>query len=574
MAKKKTIAFLAGGTALAAGITAHVLRKKAEKTTYKAELIEPVQPRKMGFYEKYVKRGLDVACASAAIICFSPLYIGVALLVKFKLGSPVIFTQDRPGLVDKDGRETVFKMYKFRTMTDERDENGELLPDDVRLTKFGAWLRKTSLDELAEVFNILNGTMSVIGPRPQLVRDMTFMTKEQRMRHTAKPGLSGLAQVNGRNAITWEDKLEWDKKYIRKVGFKEDVRIILETVKKAFIKQEGISQDNMATAEDFGDYLLKNKKITSEEYDKKQIEAKQILNKNDGILREEDLVSIIMPSYNTASYIKESIQSVLNQTYTNWELIIVDDCSTDETDEVINTITDSRIKYFKNKENSGAAMSRNKALREARGQWVAFLDSDDLWMPNKLEKQINFMKKNGYTFSYTNYEEIDVDGNRTGIKVTGPKKITKTGMFNYCWPGCLTVMFDANKVGLIQIEDIKNARLILGDKFRCNYSTTIDCSDADIKIGNNVVLGWNVTIKNNDGHYVVENGKDSIISKKIIIKDHVWVCAYATVLKGVCIKKNSVVAYGALLTNTIDKENVLYGGVPAKMIKENISWRE
>ena len=239
--------------------------------------------------------------------------------------------------------------------------------------------------------------MSVIGPRPQLVRDMTFMTKEQRMRHTTKPGLSGLAQVNGRNAITWEDKLEWDKKYIRKVGFKEDVRIILETVKKAFIKQEGISQDNMATAEDFGDYLLKNKKITSEEYDKKQIEAKQILNKNDGILREEDLVSIIMPSYNTASYIKESIQSVLNQTYTNWELIIVDDCSTDETDEVINTITDSRIKYFKNKENSGAAMSRNKALREARGQWVAFLDSDDLWMPNKLEKQINFMKKNGYT---------------------------------------------------------------------------------------------------------------------------------------------------------------------------------
>lgn len=270
MSKKKTIAFLAGETAVAAGITAHMFRKKAEKTTYKAELIEPVQPRKMGFYEKYVKRGLDVACASAAIICFSPLYIGVALLVKFKLGSPVIFTQDRPGLVDKDGRETVFKMYKFRTMTDERDENGELLPDDVRLTKFGAWLRKTSLDELAEAFNILNGTMSVIGPRPQLVRDMTFMTKEQRMRHTAKPGLSGLAQVNGRNAITWEDKLEWDQKYIKKVGFKEDVRIILETVKKAFIKQEGISQDDMATAEDFGDYLLRTGKVSQEDYQEKQ----------------------------------------------------------------------------------------------------------------------------------------------------------------------------------------------------------------------------------------------------------------------------------------------------------------
>ena len=163
MFKKKRIAFFTSGTALTAGITAHVLCKKAEKTTYKAELMDSIQPRKMGFYEKYVKRGLDVVCASAAIICFSPLYIGVALLVKFKLGSPVIFTQDRPGLVDKDGKEIIFKMYKFRTMTDERDENGVLLSDDVRLTKFGAWLRKTSLDELAEAFNILNGDSGIIG---------------------------------------------------------------------------------------------------------------------------------------------------------------------------------------------------------------------------------------------------------------------------------------------------------------------------------------------------------------------------------------------------------------------------
>lgn len=455
MAKKKTIAFLAGGTALAAGITAHVLRKKAEKTTYKAELIEPVQPRKMGFYEKYVKRGLDVACASAAIICFSPLYIGVALLVKFKLGSPVIFTQDRPGLVDKDGRETVFKMYKFRTMTDERDENGELLPDDVRLTKFGAWLRKTSLDELAEAFNILNGTMSVIGPRPQLVRDMVFMTDEQRMRHTAKPGLSGLAQVNGRNAISWEDKIDWDLKYIEKVSLKEDFKIIFETVKKAFIKQEGITQDDMATAEDYGDYLLRTEKVDKNEYEQKQQMAKKILIENDDIEREAGLVSIIMPSYNTAPYIKQTIQSVLDQTYINWELIIVDDCSTDNTNEVVDTIKDCRIHYLKNEKNSGAAISRNKALREAKGQWIAYLDSDDLWMPEKLEKQIKFMEENGYVFSYTNYEEIDVDGYKTGVKVTGPKKITKTGMFNYCWPGCLTVMYDANKIGLIQIEDIK-----------------------------------------------------------------------------------------------------------------------
>lgn len=154
---------------------------------------------KIGIYEKYVKRVIDIVCALAAIIVFSWLYLIVAILVKIKLGSPVLFKQPRPGKNEK-----VFNMYKFRTMTDEKDENGNLLPDEIRLTQFGKWLRSTSLDELPEAFNILNGSMSVIGPRPQLVRDMVFMTPEQRKRHTVKPGLSGLAQVNGRNAIGWE----------------------------------------------------------------------------------------------------------------------------------------------------------------------------------------------------------------------------------------------------------------------------------------------------------------------------------------------------------------------------------
>lgn len=453
--KSKKCALIVGVVAASAAVTAHVMRKKAEKTTYKAEIMEPIPARKMRFYERYVKRAIDVACASAAIVVFSPLYLGVAALVKLKLGSPVLFTQDRPGLVDEDGKETIFKMYKFRTMTDERDENGELLPDDVRLTKFGAWLRNTSLDELPEAFNILNGTMSVIGPRPQLVRDMVFMSPEQRQRHTAKPGLSGLAQVNGRNAISWEDKIGWDLKYIKKISLVEDVKIILSTVKIAFIKQEGITQDDMATAEDYGEYLLRTEKVQKKEYDEKQIEAKMILNNSDGIERVAGLVSIIMPSYNTAPYIKETIQSVLNQSYEDWELLIVDDCSTDNTDEVLSEIHDPRIRIFKNDCNSGAAVSRNRALREAKGQWIAYLDSDDLWMPEKLEKQIKFMESHGYIFSYTDYEEIDVDGNRTGVRVTGPKRITKTGMFNYCWPGCLTVMFDASKIGLIQINDIK-----------------------------------------------------------------------------------------------------------------------
>lgn len=169
-----------------------------------------------------------------------------------------------------------------------------------------------------------------------------------------------------------------------------------------------------------------------------------------------ELVSIIMPSYNTASFISDSIQSVLSQTYENWELIIVDDCSADATDEVVRPyLTDERIRYIKNEVNSGAAVSRNRALREAKGKWIAFLDSDDLWMPEKLTKQIAFMQENDYHFSYTNYAEIDPEGRKTGVTVTGPKRITRTGMYNFCWPGCLTVMYDAEVVGRIQIPDIK-----------------------------------------------------------------------------------------------------------------------
>lgn len=293
MKKSKKFALLTGAVVGATAIAARVMKKKAEKTTYEADLIEPIEKRKMGFYEKYGKRILDIACATAAIVVFSPLYLGVAALVKLKLGSPVLFTQDRPGLIGKDGKETVFKMYKFRTMTDERDENGELLPDDVRLTKFGKWLRNTSLDELPEAFNILNGTMSVIGPRPQLVRDMTFMTKEQRARHTAKPGLSGLAQVNGRNGISWEEKLEWDRKYIQNVSFAGDVKIIVDTVKKAFIKQEGITQEDMATAEDFGDWLLRTEKVAEVEYEAKQKQAKSILNGSE-TLESENIKKVLV----------------------------------------------------------------------------------------------------------------------------------------------------------------------------------------------------------------------------------------------------------------------------------------
>ena len=201
--------------------------------------------RPYGLYERFFKRPVDILCALAAMIVFCWLYALVALLVRVKLGSPVIFSQERPG---KD--EKIFRLYKFRTMTDARDENGELLPDDVRLTKFGRLLRSTSLDELPEAFNILKGDMSVVGPRPLLVEYLPLYNGEQRRRHEVRPGLSGYAQVHGRNAVTWEEKFAMDVEYVERITFLGDVRIVLETVVKA-VRREGISGENTATMEPF-----------------------------------------------------------------------------------------------------------------------------------------------------------------------------------------------------------------------------------------------------------------------------------------------------------------------------------
>ena len=240
--------------------------------------VDIILDRDSGFYELYIKRIIDIVCSLLTIIVLGWLFIIVAILVRVKLGAPVLFKQQRPGKIDSTtGQETLFYMYKFRSMSDERDDNGKLLSDELRLGKFGKALRATSLDELPEVFNILKGEMTLVGPRPQLVRDMVFMTKEQRLRHMVKPGLSGLAQVNGRNDISWEEKLKLDLQYINKVSFTEDVKIILQTVNKAFIKQEGITNGDMATAYDYGNWLLKEGKITKEEYDKKQQEATELL---------------------------------------------------------------------------------------------------------------------------------------------------------------------------------------------------------------------------------------------------------------------------------------------------------
>lgn len=206
-----------------------------------------------GPYEKCFKRPLDFLCGLTAVIVFGWLYIIIAILVRLKLGSPVLFTQERPGKNEK-----IFKLYKFRTMTDERDDDGNLLPDEVRLTKFGKFLRSTSLDELPEAFNIIKGDMSVVGPRPLLISYLPWYTEQERNRHNVRPGLSGLAQVNGRNAIDWEDKFAYDITYVNKITLWIDVKIIFETIKKAFVKSDGIVLNAL---EDFDEYRKHKAKV-------------------------------------------------------------------------------------------------------------------------------------------------------------------------------------------------------------------------------------------------------------------------------------------------------------------------
>jgi len=214
-------------------------------------------------YAKYIKRPLDFILSLIAIIILSPLLLIVAILVRIKLGKPVIFKQQRPGKNEK-----IFTLYKFRTMTDKKDENGNLLPDEQRLTKFGKALRSTSLDELPELINILKGDMAIVGPRPQLIKDMLFMNDEQRKRQVVRQGLTGLAQINGRNNISWEEKLDYDLKYISKITFLGDFKIFLKTIVRVF-KKEDISTEGMETAEDLCDYLLRTEKISKEEYEEK-----------------------------------------------------------------------------------------------------------------------------------------------------------------------------------------------------------------------------------------------------------------------------------------------------------------
>lgn len=378
------------------------------------------------FYEKYIKRGIDIILSFMGLVVLSPVFVAIAIAIKIEDPGPVFFTQKRVGQ-----NKQYFKLHKFRSMkvSTPHDVPTHMLENPEQyITKVGRFIRRHSLDELPQIWDIFVGNLTTIGPRPGLWnQDLLTAEREKYGANDVKPGLTGWAQINGRDKLEIADKAKLDGEYVKKMGPGMDMKCFLESL-NVLGKDESVIEGGTGGM-------------------KKYLE--------ETVNDQEAKVSIIMPSYNTAKFIKRSIESVIAQTYQNWELIIVDDCSSDNTDEIISEIKDDRIKYFKNTRNFGAAYTRNKALREAHGKWVAFLDSDDLWMPDKLEKQICFMEKNQYHFSYTNYVEMDEDDKLNGVFVTGPKKINKVLMYTFNYMGCLTVMYDREFIGLVQIEDLK-----------------------------------------------------------------------------------------------------------------------
>lgn len=228
-------------------------------------------------YAKCFKRLMDFTLSLMALLFLLPILVILAIIGAITMQGNPFFTQQRPGRIDKKtGKEKIFKLIKFRTMSNAKDKDGNLLSDAVRLNKYGQLLRKTSLDELPELLNIIKGDMSIVGPRPQLVRDMVFMSDEQRKRHLVRPGLTGLAQISGRNNITWEEKFDFDLKYMEKITFLGDVKIIFGTVSKVFAADDVVREGTVSDM-DFGDWLLSEGKIERAEYDEKQVEAKELL---------------------------------------------------------------------------------------------------------------------------------------------------------------------------------------------------------------------------------------------------------------------------------------------------------
>lgn len=384
---------------------------------------------------RFLKRTFDIVVSFVVLLMLSWVFLIIALIIKIDSKGPVFFRQER---ITRYGKS--FRIFKFRTMVNNADKMGSAVTanNDCRVTKVGKVLRKFRIDEIPQLIDILRGTMTFVGTRPEVPKFVACYTPEMYATLLMPAGVTSLASIcykdeaqllecaDNADEVYAKDilpaKMRYNLKALKEFSFFRDLSIMVKTVFAVLGK----------------DYA-----------DKEGLEVV------DGTTEEQkDLVSVIMPAYNSGRFIDQTIQSVLNQTYTNWELLLVDDCSTDDTDAIVQKyLVDSRIRYFKNEKNSGAAYSRNYALREAKGRWIAFLDSDDLWLPEKLEKQIDFMKSNGWHFSYTAYEHIDELSEKLNVVVTGPGNLSKRKMFLCCYPGCLTVMYDADKMGVLQIPD-------------------------------------------------------------------------------------------------------------------------
>lgn len=276
--KTRISVVVGGAVCIALGVSIYFVTKRKQEIAKRTKGHVPYSS-----YEAVLKRPMDVVLSGIGLIILSPVLLITAILVRVKLGTPVIFKQQRPG---KD--EKIFEIMKFRTMTNEVDKNRKLLPDEKRLTSFGKKLRSSSLDELPELINVFKGDMSMVGPRPQLVKDMVFMSEEYRKRHTVLPGLTGLAQVSGRNGITWEEKLDKDLEYIKKITLFNDIKILLKTVIKVLSK-DGINEEGQVTALDYGEWLLSKNVIDYDEYLIRETEVKRLLGEENESIRMEIL---------------------------------------------------------------------------------------------------------------------------------------------------------------------------------------------------------------------------------------------------------------------------------------------
>lgn len=355
-------------------------------------------------YAKFFKRIIDFCLSLVGIIVLSPLLVILMILgAVFMKGNP-FFTQLRPG---KD--EKIFKLIKFRTMDNRKDADGNLLPDDVRLNKYGRFLRSTSLDELPELFNILKGDMAIVGPRPQLVRDMVFMTPEQRRRHTVRQGLTGWAQVNGRNGISWEDKFKYDLEYVDKISFLFDLKIIFMTV-ASVLKKDGITMEDMATAMDFGDYLVSRKKVAKEEYERKQEQAKRLmLDEVDLNLMDDEKIpfSVAMSVYKNDNpiYFDRALESIttLQSVLPDDIVIVVDGPVSQEIENVINKYQKmySIFNVVKLQKNGGLGKALKIAVENAKYELIARMDSDDVAISTRFEQQLAY---------FVTHPEIDIVG--------------------------------------------------------------------------------------------------------------------------------------------------------------------